>query len=230
MDSASSEEQKNSFLLTTSSWREVHRVVDSPMCNAYEIGRRVSKNPLKNSLLLGASLCLPSDPRLIRRTDHAPVITAEERLVNMRWGFERPILGTINNSREDKLSGPMWSKAFRERRCVIPASAFFEWSGPKGKKRTHRFTRVDGEWFWIAGIWEESRDLGLCFSMITTEANEVMTPTHDRMPAFLEEEEIPGYFAGEMNTFSPSHESLKVEDSPNPLLKPKGDAVQGELF
>jgi len=200
------------------------------MCNAYEIGRRVSENPLKNSLLLGASLDLPSEPRLIRRTDHAPVITAEEKLVNMRWGFERPTLGTINNSREDKLQGRMWSKAFRERRCIIPASAFYEWSGPKGRKQTHRFTRPDGDWFWIAGIWEKSRDLGLCFSMITTGANSLMAPIHDRMPAFLEEEEIAGYFAGEIDTFTPSPDSLKVEDSPNPLLKPKGDIMQGELF
>jgi len=200
------------------------------MCNAYEIGRRVSKNPLKNSLLLAASLDLPSDPRLIRRTDSAPVITAEEKLVTMRWGFERPTLGTINNSREDKLQGPMWSKAFRERRCIIPASAFYEWSGPKVRKQTHRFTRVDGEWFWIAGIWEESRDHGLCFSMITTVANSLMVPIHDRMPAFLEEDEIAGYFAGEKNTFTPSPESMKVDDSPNPLIKPKGTSVQGELF
>lgn len=200
------------------------------MCNAYEIGRRVSKNPLKNSLLLAASLGLPSEPRLIRRTDTGPVITAGEELVEMRWGFERPSLGTINNSREEKLSGPMWAKAFRERRCVIPASAFYEWSGPKGKKRTHRFTRVDEEWFWIAGIWEESRDLGLCFSMITTGANELMAPIHDRMPAVLEETEIPGYLAGEISSFTPSPESLRVDDSPNPLIKPKGTSVQGELF
>jgi hypothetical protein len=46
------------------------------MCNAYEIGRRVSKNPLKHSLLVADSLDLPSEPRLIRRTDPAPVVTA----------------------------------------------------------------------------------------------------------------------------------------------------------
>jgi putative SOS response-associated peptidase YedK len=104
------------------------------MCNAYEIGRRVSKNPLKNSLLLAASLDLPTEPRLIRRTDSAPVVTADGKPVTMRWGFERPTLGTINNSREDKLQGPMWSKAFRERRCVIPASAILRMVRTKGKE------------------------------------------------------------------------------------------------
>jgi|GEM_PF-2603325 len=66
--------------------------------------------------------------------------------------------------------------------------------------------------------------------MITTGANELMASIHDRMPAFLEEGEIAGYFAGEMNTFTPSSESLKVADSPNPLIKPQGSSLQGELF
>ena len=57
-----------------------------------------------------------------------------------------------------------------------------------------------------------------------------MAPIHDRMPAFLEEDEITGYFAGEKSHFTPSSESLKEEDSPNPLVKPKGTSVQGELF
>jgi putative SOS response-associated peptidase YedK len=200
------------------------------MCNAYEIGRRVGKNPMKNSLLPGASLDLPSEPRLVRRTDPAPVITADGELATMRWGFERPTLGTINNSRADKLHGPMWSNAFRERRCVIPANAFYEWSGPKGRKRTHRFTRTDGDWFWIAGIWEVSHEFGPCFSMITTDANERMAPIHDRMPALLEEGEVEDYLAGAMSRFAPLAESLKVEDSSNPLVKSKGMSVQGELF
>lgn len=200
------------------------------MCNAFEIGRRTDRNPLKDSLLPAASLNLPAEPRLIRRTDAAPVVTADGELATMRWGFERPTLGTISNARADKLEGPMWAKAFRERRCVIPASAFYEWSGAKGRRRTHRFTRTDGDWFWIAGIWEVSHEFGPCFSMITTGANSLMAPIHDRMPAILEEGEVEGYLAGEMSRFTPSSESLNVADAPNPLVKPKGTSVQGELF
>jgi hypothetical protein len=76
------------------------------MCNAYEIGRRVGKNPLKNSLLPAASIDLPAEPRLIRRTDPAPVITVDGELATMRWGFERPTLGTINNSRPHRAQSP----------------------------------------------------------------------------------------------------------------------------
>ncbi len=73
-------------------------------------------------------------------------------------------------------------------------------------------------------------EFGPCFSMITTDANALMAPIHDRMPAILEEGDIAGYLAGEMSTFTPSCESLKVEDSLNPLVKPRGTSVQGELF
>ena len=198
------------------------------MCNAYTVGRSVKV------LQVGEILrAVPSDERetsLIRRTDPAPVVTDAHDLVPMRWGFQRPKLGTINNSRDDKLAGPMWSTAFRERRCLIPVAAFYEWSGPKGQKRTHLFTRPDGAWFWIAGIWETSRELEPCFSMITTAANSFVASIHDRMPAALEDNEAREYLVGIKNTFAPAPGGLRVEDAANPLLKPKEPPAQGELF
>ncbi len=200
------------------------------MCNAYNVGLKVKV--LRDGEILRA---VPSDEgepktRLVRRTDSAPIVTATMDLVVARWGFERPRLGTINNSRDDKLAGPMWSAAFQERRCLIPLAAFYEWSGPKGNKRTHLFTRPDRAWFWIAGIWEESRELGLCFSMITTAANSFVASIHDRMPAVLDDGEARDYLEGRKNTFAPVPESLRVENAVNPLLKPKEPPLQGELF
>lgn len=199
------------------------------MCNAYRIGPHAGRFPRMLSEDLGKILF--ADDRLIRRTDIVPVVTADGTARSMRWGFERPRLGTINNSRAEKLDGPMWAEAFRERRCLIPASAFYEWSGPKGRKRTHRFTRTDGSPFLIAGIWEESPGWGPCFSMVTTEANLVMAPIHSRMPVYLEDEEVEDYLRGLLREFSPSHMSLLVSDAPNPLAKTEPpDAIQGELF
>lgn len=200
------------------------------MCNAYDIGRPVKRLPEGSLQVITGPLVSGSGPRLIRRTDAATVITATFELVTMRWGFERPRLGTINNAREDKLGGPLWSTPFRERRCVIPASAFYEWSGPKGRKQTHRFTRPDQGWMWIAGLWESSSEYGPCFSMITTAANRVMAPIHHRMPAILEDEQITPYLAGEIATFAPLPENLQVEQSANPLVKPKDPPAQMELF
>ncbi len=200
------------------------------MCNAYDIGRPVKRLPEGILQVITGPLVGGCGHRLIRRTDAAPVITAAFELVSMRWGFERPRLGTINNTREEKLGGPMWSTPFRERRCVIPASAFFEWSGPKGRKQTHCFTRPDQGWLWIAGLWEPSPEFGSCFSMITTRANRVMAPIHDRMPAILEEEQITPWFAGEIDNFAPLPENIQVEESANPLVKPKEPPAQMELF
>jgi putative SOS response-associated peptidase YedK len=136
------------------------------MCNAYRIGRDI-RDP--TPVLPDGLLRNFTEDRLIRRTDHAPIYAGGTDLVTMRWGFERPGLGTVNNSREDNLDGPMWRKAFRERRCLVSATGFYEFSGPKGLKRTHFFTRADGAWMWIAGISEESAEHGLCFSMITAQ-------------------------------------------------------------
>lgn len=88
----------------------------------------------------------------------------------MHWGFRRafapkqqgrsPVWRTIVNSREDKLSGPMWREAFARRRCLIPVSAFYEWEVKDGRKRPLRFFRPSGEWLWIAGIWEDNEKHG----------------------------------------------------------------------
>lgn len=202
----------------------------APVCNAYELGKRGGS--FSSHRVAQAITELPGEPEpaLIRRTDPAPVYTGAEQLVAMRWGFERPGIGTINNSRADKLDGPLWGAPFRERRCLVPVAAYYEWSGPKGHKRTHRFTRANGRWLWVAGIWEESRDPGFCFSMITTEPNSLAAPIHDRMPAVLTDSELEPYLAGEIRNFRPPSEMLEVRDAPNPLVKRQPSRREEQTF
>ncbi|MEP4078117.1 SOS response-associated peptidase [Haloferula sp.] len=200
------------------------------MCNAYELGKRGGSFPSRVKAGSIRELLSIDAFRLIRRTDKAPVITSEGELVTMRWGFDRKGLGPINNSRSDKLESPMWKEPFENRRCLVPVAAFYEWSGPKGQKRTHRFTSPGDQWFLMAGIWEESETLGPCFSMITTAANSRMEPIHHRMPAILNPEEADAYLDGNMRTFAPPPEAIQVADAPNPLIKKKPPPAQGELF
>lgn len=200
------------------------------MCNAYELGKRGGSFPSRAKAATIRELLSIDAFRLIRRTDKAPVITSEGDLVAMRWGFERKGLGPINNSRSDKLDSPMWKEPFERRRCLIPVAAFFEWSGPKGRKRTHRFTSPDDDWFLMAGIWEDSESFGPCFSMITTAANSVVSPIHHRMPAILNHEEADAYLGGETFNFTSPPDCLRVADAPNPLIKKKPPSAQGELF
>lgn len=168
--------------------------------------------------------------RLVRPTLPAPVVDGEGELVEMRWGFSRPFSHAVVNAREDKLGGGMWKAAMGARRCLIPAAAYYEWSGPKGEKRTHRFTSPAGGWLWIAGIWEEHAELGKCFSMITTEPTGLVCGVHDRMPAVLSPEETGVFLEGGMERFRPAAGLLKVEDAINPLTGKMPGGEQGELF
>ncbi|GAA5495881.1 hypothetical protein Rhal01_02062 [Rubritalea halochordaticola] len=201
------------------------------MCSVYDLAK---KQPAQQDfdLLEGVMEVLQAmdERRLIRRTDRAPVMLADGTVEEMHWGYMRQGLGPVNNARSEKLDSPMWRESFAERRCLIPVAHFFEWSGPKGSKRTHRFEHPAGEWLWMAGMWEESREYGHCYTMLTTAANSLMEPIHKRMPAVLVGEEIPAYLAGDLREFHPSVACLRVEDALNPLLKNPPTHQQGELF
>jgi putative SOS response-associated peptidase YedK len=155
----------------------------------------------------------------------------------MSWGFRRqfapkvkgrpPLRRTIVNSREDKLAGAMWRDAFQHRRCLIPATAFFEWIERGGRMVPLRFTRPGGRMIWIAGIWEESPEHGRCHSMITTEPTAAIARVHDRMPALLPESAALPYLRGELHAFGPSPVPLEFQEADNFLKSPP---AQGELF
>lgn len=194
----------------------------SKMCNAYN----TAQDPAKIQLIETAGFV----GRLIRRTDSAPVILPGGEILSMRWGFERKGLGFINNSRSDKLTGAMWKDAFDQRRCLVPMISYYEWSGERGNKRTHLFRSPENRWLFAAGIWEESLALGRCFSMITTEANSMVSKIHHRMPALLNSTEREIYLNGGLDVFSPDAGLLSAEDAANPLLKNPPTHLQGDLF
>jgi putative SOS response-associated peptidase YedK len=201
------------------------------VCTAYELGKRGGSFPeWMKADAIGTLLDLDQTPRIIRPTIPAPVIMPDGALREMAWGFRRPVPGgktkqlwrTIVNSREDKLDGRMWSKAFRERRCLIPAAGFYEWvDKPGGGKAPLRFEDPSGGFLWIAGIWEEDKERGEVFSMITTEPTEAIAPIHDRMPAVLVPDQIGPFLDHELHEFGPSAADLRWSEAAN-FLKGKG--------
>lgn len=114
------------------------------------------------------------------------------------WGFlpswtQRPLF----NARRDKLvKSNTWKTAFRRRRCLIPATGFYEWPKVNGRKSKEPFhiRRKDGALFAFAGLWEDGSDASgevrTCSSIVTTEPNELMKPIHDRMPVILAPDEF----------------------------------------
>ena len=125
----------------------------------------------------------------------APVIVAENggrRLVSMKWGWppfgsvKRPITNIRN------LASPMWRNALADpaRRCVVPVTAFSEWSAEPdpvtGRKRKHWFALRDAELFAFAGLWRPTAD-GPRYAFLTCEPNELVGRIHPKaMPVILE--------------------------------------------
>lgn len=170
------------------------------MCNLYDIGpapTRQAKGWERRTIEAMGDL-----PKIfgIRRTDRGLVArknpaSGEIEPSVMRWGFQREFSDCINNARVDKLDSATWSAAWRERRCLIPVAAFYEWSGGgKGAKQTYALRAPrpgeDAEWLWIAGIWEDSSELGPCYAMLTTDARGAIATIHDRMPVVLTTDQI----------------------------------------
>jgi putative SOS response-associated peptidase YedK len=132
------------------------------------------------------------------------VLTVRERegvreVVGMKWGLvpswsKSPDDGPkpINARAETVATSPAFRAAFKRRRCVIPASAFYEWQKIEGEKRKQPFAIVpaDAEVFSMAGVWESWGDELETCAIITTTPNAVMKPIHDRMPAILTRDEV----------------------------------------
>ena len=129
--------------------------------------------------------------------------TDGERMVGeFRWGLvpswakDDSIGNKLINARAETLAEkPSFREAYRSRRCIIPASGFYEWAKKgAGAKQPFYFYVKDKEVFGFAGLWEEWTDretgevLDTC-TIITTEANAVLEPVHDRMPVILKPED-----------------------------------------
>ncbi|MGI6082772.1 MAG: SOS response-associated peptidase [Limnochordia bacterium] len=106
-----------------------------------------------------------------------------------RWAKDISVGQRMINARSETLDQrPAFRQAYQYRRCVIPASGFFEWHGPKGKKTPFYFRLDTDQLFGLAGLWEEwlspEGDLR-SFTIITTEANAVVRAIHHRMPVIF---------------------------------------------
>jgi putative SOS response-associated peptidase YedK len=121
----------------------------------------------------------------------AAVVTVERKLEAHRWGLKpeweaRGVL-LINARAETLTDKPTFRDLLAKQRCLIPANGFFEWKRlPNGRKRPLFFRLPNRGLLAFAGLWMASGDgAGRAFTIITTEANEVVQPIHDRMPVIL---------------------------------------------
>ena len=142
---------------------------------------------------------LPSSdflPRFnIAPTQRIPVVAAAGRLEAMIWGIVpawEKSKALINARCETIREKRSFKSAFTQRRCLLPADGFYEWS--RMGKRPHIFTLAGDAPFAIAGIWETGEELSRC-CLLTTSANSVLDPIHDRMPVIVRPEDWPEWLA-----------------------------------
>ena len=168
------------------------------MCGRYTLTTK-PKVLVRHFALNEVSLDIP--PRFnVAPTQQMPVIRQFEerrRLDMMRWGLvpswaKDLKLGyrMINARAETVATKPAFRAAFRHRRCLIPADDFYEWRKEDGQKQPYWIGLRDRKPFAFAGLWESrvSRDTGEVvesFTIIVTDANQVVSAIHDCMPVIL---------------------------------------------
>ena len=115
----------------------------------------------------------------------------------MRWGLvphwakEAAIGHKLNNARAEGVAEkPSFRQALRRRRCILPASGFYEWQATADGKQPWYITSHTGQPLAMAGLFEawrpdDSAEWLLTCCVITTAPNALMAPIHDRMPVML---------------------------------------------
>ena len=134
--------------------------------------------------------------------------TGARRLDLLRWGlvprWAKDLgIGTkaINARGETVAEKPMFRDAFRRRRCIVPATAFYEWKREGKAKQPFAIGLQSGEPLALGGLWERwqspAGETVETFAVVTVAANEAMAAIHDRMPVILAADDWPRWLGEE---------------------------------
>jgi putative SOS response-associated peptidase YedK len=129
-----------------------------------------------------------------------PRAADRRELVQMRWGLipswwkksAKEVPSTFNARSETVATKPMFRAAFKQSRCVIPASGYYEWKPTPTGKRPYYISARDGSVLSFAGLWDEWHDIESgevvkSCTIIVTAANDLTGRVHDRMPVVLQQ-------------------------------------------
>lgn len=158
-----------------------------------------------------------ASPNLQARYNIAPTTTIKiivktdkgREMIDARWGLIPPWhkggvkdfkLATFNARIETVETSGTFKNAFKSRRCIIPASGFFEWTGEKGDKVPHFFSAKDGAPLAFAGLferWKSSEGEWITTAtIIVREADAWTAKYHDRMPCMLHPDDFDAWLDG----------------------------------
>jgi putative SOS response-associated peptidase YedK len=186
----------------------LNREYDRPMCGRFTLTYRQRQEVADH---LGVSVdeippdykprfnIAPTDPHLIlrRRYEDLEVLQARWGLVNSWAKDAKRAAAQINARAETLLKSGAFRNAFKDRRCVVPADGFFEWTGTKADRQPIWFHRPDGKPIFFAGLYESwpaaPDNWQRTFTIITTTPNGLISPIHDRMPVILGDAEVDAW-------------------------------------
>lgn len=129
-------------------------------------------------------------------TDVVPVIannrSQRQSAFAMRWGYSmgddrRPI---INARSETAASKPMFKDGMAQRRCLVPASHYFEWGEQNGKKVKYAIRQTGSDMIYMAGLYRIEHGTDPVFTILTRSPAENIALIHDRMPVILPAEAL----------------------------------------
>jgi len=149
-----------------------------------------------------------------------PVIVQHENveMVMMQWGLipnwvkdPSKSMHPINAKAETLAEKPMFCSLLKNNRCLVPASGFYEWKKEGKRKIPYYIHLKESPLFAIAGLYDVWYDAGNeahpTYTIITTDANELVLPLHDRMPAILKREDENRWLTGDAPS---SDEMIKI--------------------
>ena len=161
-------------------------------------------------------------------TEVAPIVfdhKGSRHLVQGVWSLVPPgtasleeigRISTFNAKSETLKVRPLFKIPFLKRRCVVPAEAFYEWVGPKGRRQPLSIGRADRKLLSMAGLfnyWKPKDSEGSpipTFTVITTAPNQFMTRIHNRMPAVLQDDQIEQWLYPTASDLNQMAELLKA--------------------
>jgi len=130
-------------------------------------------------------------------TEQEKVLAAKRWGLLPPWAKDESMASKLINARSETVAEkPSFRSAIKKRRCLVPISGYYEWIVVEGQKKNQPiyFSDRENRPIVLAGIYEkwthpQSQQLFETFSILTTAANKMIEPLHDRMPVMLEEKD-----------------------------------------
>lgn len=160
-------------------------------------------------LIMDADIQFPSHFNIAPSSKNPVIVSASDgnHLQMMEWGLIphwakdiRTLPRPANARAESLAEKPMFRGLLASHRCVVPASGFYEWKKEGTRKLPFYFHRKDNSLLTFAGLYDSwqapTGETRQTYTIITTAANELMVPIHDRMPAILTDEGVQRWLSG----------------------------------